>query len=159
MNEDLENSGNSFTNWFSDNQLAARFGIIFAGVAIFLIIIVGIFSGVGFWRIILRIFIGGIIFLGFGIGIGILLQKFVPELLSKKSESSNNDKSIGENVDYVAGDSTEENNTEYLESFQQNQDNSDPKLKKLDKKSKEFNIPNDPKMLADAVRTVMKRDE
>ena len=160
MSEEIENNKTSFVNWFGENQFVMRSGIILAAIAIFIVIIIGIISGVGFWRILFRIILGGIIFFALGIGVGFLLQSFIPDISSrfKKSEEYDNE-NVGDNVDYIADDNSEDSDKEYIDSFKNEDGSNNPDIDKISQKTKEYNIPDDPKMLADAVRTVMKRDE
>jgi len=76
-----------------------------AAAAVVFSLIAGIFGGVPFGLILLRMLIGGIIFAGIGAGIGFVLHKFVPELFDTPEDSEDE---TGANIDITVDDAGEE---------------------------------------------------
>ncbi len=151
-------------NWLTENQFSMQIGIVLAAIAVFLVIIIGIFSGVSFFTMLWRVFAGGIIFFALGFGIGFLLNQFIPEIAAAKDSSEDNrEYDVGNNVDFTIEDedNTENNDDqkEFMDTFQDdapmmNEPHHAPK-----NKFQEHNLPDDPKLLAEGVRTMMKKDE
>ncbi|TFH06286.1 MAG: hypothetical protein E4H09_00560 [Spirochaetales bacterium] len=80
-----------------------RVSIIAAGGAFLLSLLVGLIGGVGFGAIVLRALIGGIVF-GLGAsGVGVAIERFIPELNSALHVDATNEKS-GTRVDIVVED-------------------------------------------------------
>ena len=155
--EEEDESGNSRSSY----EFPIKIGAIFAAVAIFIVLIVGIFSGITFWTILVRMVISGLIFFALGFGVGFLIKMFIPEI---DELNGGEEYSPGDNVDYITeDDDNEENegeeNKEYLDNFFEGDKNTSKKMGTLGGEASDYNIPDDPKMLADAVRTVIKRDE
>ncbi len=76
-----------------------------AAAAVVFSLIAGIFGGVPFGLILLRMLLGGIIFAGIGAGIGFVLHKFVPELFDTPEDSEDE---TGANIDITVDDAGEE---------------------------------------------------
>ncbi len=153
--DEAEIPKNSIKEYFQKNPFSVKIAVFLAGIAVVLVLIVGIISGISFfWTIIWRMFLYGVIFAGMGYAIGIILEKYVPELFNMEQ---NQEDELGEHVDYTTEDDLNNiSENDLSDDFYQG---SNPKQDKLTKLSKEYAIPNDPKILADAIRTKLYEDK
>ena len=168
-NESQNKSNNESKNiLLSDHQFSITLGSIFAAIAILIVIFVGIVGGVSILTILWRIFLYSIVFFAIGAGIGFLLKWRIPEITQITSKGASQEKtSLGENVDYITEEDDAMNEStnnddlskeEYLENINLTKPDTTNESKQ-NKIKNEYSIPDDPKILAQAVRTVMKRDE
>lgn len=166
-------------NW-NDVLIWGVSGFIFAVILIFLVSLIA--GTLGF--ILGRIVIFGIIFFILGGGIRILIEIFSPELLNienKKSSdlsvdsdaelSFNSNKNVGSNIDTAIDDQIITDPLWSEEEKEENGNLTDKVSDKLHKKKKLPNddyieidgtdvaIPNDAGLMAESIRTMMKRDE
>ena len=77
-----------------------RFGALCATLAFIISFFFGIIGGVGFSTLMARAFLGSAVFAGFGIGVYILVKKFLPDLLQENGGAE----FFGEGVDIVIPD-------------------------------------------------------
>lgn len=171
MNEEMENLQQqndepraSSGNFLAEHQLGIKLGIALAVIAVLLVFFVGLITGVSFSTMVWRMFLGLIIFSILGLGIGFLIKTFVPEVsqidLESDTRSDQRDHGLGENIDLVASHDEGEDKEFIGGNLSIQEESPDTSIGYAKKDSvDEFNIPtNDPKMLADAVRTVMRRE-
>lgn len=157
--EEVNNSQGSF---LADNPFALQLGIVFLAIALLIVLLVGIFSGVSFSTILWRLISFGALFFILGFGIGVLLKMFVPEIMDIKDESYT-EEGLGENIDYV----TEEEDVNELTHSPGMEDDggygqerlSSANSVNVDIDGQSFSIENDPETLAKAVKTVYHRDD
>jgi len=150
-----EESGSTIPT--SEYDFPIKIGAVFAFLAVVLVLLIGIFSGVTIGTILWRFIIGGAIFFLFGFGVGFLLKMFVPEITTLNTDFQDED--LGGTVDLTADDDQAEK--EIVDnSFYQNGQEDQGQLD-LGKKGNlgDFNIPDDPKLLAEGVRTMLSKDD
>ncbi len=154
-----ETKDSKLVDLFTNNKTAMTLALGLTGIAIFLVLIVGIFSSVTFLTILWRMFIGAIFFFIFGFGLGVLVQYFVPGI-SELFEGAgfNSEDLLGENLDLVAGDMDD---SVYTDAFHQDDRMEEERGDLSSAKSIEsqFNIPNDPELMAKAVKTILHKDD
>ncbi len=153
--------------FFDDRQKENMAGIYFAGIAIFIVLIFGIFAGKSFGAILINLLLSGVIFYGIGFGVVILLKSFVPEIMESDD--------VGDNVDATIGDDDDDRETvEYSDAesdaetaYEDDADDSPEGLSvkaskdgtKITISSEDGDITEDPETVAKAIRTMMARDE
>ncbi len=142
---------------FTNNKTAMSLALGLTGAAIFLVLVVGIFSGVTFITILWRMFVSAIFFFVFGFGLGALIKYFVPGIAQIiEGSNSNLEDPLGENVDLMAGgldDAT------YTEAFHQGDGDKSEGMSSDKSVESQFNIPNDPELMAKAVKTILHKDD
>ncbi|GMT49858.1 MAG: hypothetical protein IEMM0008_1397 [bacterium] len=143
---------------FTNNKTAMSLALGLTGVALFLVLVVGLFSGVTFATILWRMFVSVIFFFVFGFGLGALIKYFIPGI-AQLIEGSNLDteEPLGENVDLMTGGMDD---SAYTETFHMG-DGEDKSEGMSSNRSVEsqFNIPNDPELMAKAVKTILHKDD
>lgn len=168
-NQQLEESDEALEeqkDWFGDHQLSITVGGVLAAISLVIVLLVGLFSGVSFLTILFRMLYCGLIFFGLGFGIGWLISNYVSELAEVILPGSTN-YSLGDNIDYTAGDDSEmdtgDDNEYVAESLTDTAEQQDVSSTKpedgLSQKLRENSLPDDPKLLAEGIRTMMQRDE
>lgn len=160
---------------FKEIDLKYRFSVVFGIIALLLSIIIGLFTGNDVGLVIIRSMIMTIAFVVIGYGVIFIVQKFVPEMLSL----AGSDEPV--QVEDVQIDSEavvpEINGDEVVEEMPDSgEDDSVPLVDSTLKKDyfnigeeegklgkhiivDESKIKYEPKIMADAIRTMLKRDE
>mgnify|MGYP001553364099 CR=1 FL=1 len=148
-------------SFFQDKEREFKYGIIFASIAAILVLLLGIFSGRSFGKILITLLLSGVIFFGLGFGITTILLKLTPEIFGSN---------VGANIDAIVGEDegdTEEvdYNSDFEESIKENLENNflvdkgKPKEKKHVMKVGGEEFEYDPKIAAEAIRSKLKEDE
>lgn len=161
---------------FKEIDLKYRFSVVFAVIALILSIIIGLFAGNDIGLVVIRSMIMTIAFMILGYGVIFIVQKFVPEALGIvgsdeplpsddvqiESEAVvseiNGDEIVQEDVLDVGEDDSVPLVDSTLKKDYFNMGEEEGKLGKhiiVD----ESKIKYEPKIMADAIRTMLKRDE
>lgn len=140
-------------------------GIIVAALSALITIIASIIGWVGFGTFIINFLIFTVIGFVLGFGIVYLLKLLTPEVFNMTGQTGDQD-SIGENIDLTAGEEEEYSAPEYshLEpniptDEEIHSSMNKPKDPKKFMKKGDVTIPKDPKVIAEAIRTVMSKDQ
>ncbi len=158
----------------SFGNIEVRLGLILAVSAFILSPLIGIVSGISFVVVLIRTVIMSALFFGLGFGAMVLVKKFVPEFYEVLSTSApapeQNPEEIDTGVEAIAGEVDTEGEGEFDESGEPDDSSYDPGYEPIGESGtgaakmgrhilEEQGLKYEPKIMAEAIRTMMSRDE
>ena len=156
-------------SFFEDKARENKTGIYFAAMAAFLSLLIGMFAGNSFGKIVFNLFLFGIVFYALGFLVIILINNFMPELLENEvgkhvNAEINSDSDVKsdnrEEVDYGSDENPiNESLEEQGERITEDIKVSRTKDNKISIKTQDGEVAEDPETVAKAIRTMMSRDE
>ena len=144
-----------------------QFGLLFAIISFVIVLISSFFSSAEFLTVLWRLILFPILFFFLGFAIIFVIRKFIPDVIEDDSINNYQSNDLGSNIDLVDDDNTGlKDDDDDLSGGSGSNDSSDGNLTGLTKdeisgdsiKIGNINIPNNPEVMAQAIRTVMNKN-
>lgn len=155
-------------------NIEVKVGLVLALSAFVISPLVGIVSGISVLVVLIRTVVVTLIFFGLGFGALILIKKFVPEvyeILSSTPAAAQNPEEIETGVDQPEEEFSSDSPEEFDDSGGPNESSYDPGIEPMAETGaagvgkmgrhilEEKNLKYEPKIMAEAIRTMMSRDD